>query len=196
MNIRGLSRGFSQQIGRFKRDQEGTSAVEVAMILPVLLTLYLGTVEVSQGLSMDRRVTLTARTAADLASQVSSIDNTYMTNLLSASSAVMSCNSINQCDISKLKITVSEVKIDSNQTAKVVWSDTLNGAKRSVGSSVSLPTALKIANTNLIWSEVSYSFKPTVGYVITGTLSLSDQIFMRPRLADCVTRNTGSTQVC
>jgi hypothetical protein len=35
---------------------------------------------------------------------------------------------------------------------------------------------------------VNYSYKPTIGYVVTGTLSLSDQIFMRPRLSDTVTR--------
>ena len=51
---------------------------------------------------------------------------------------------------------------------------------------MTLPTALKVANTSLIWSEVSYDYKPTIGYVITGTLTLSDQIYMRPRLSDTV----------
>ena len=51
------------------------------MLLPLMLTLYLGGVEVSQGISVDRKVTLTARTVADLASQVSSINNTGMTDI-------------------------------------------------------------------------------------------------------------------
>ncbi len=42
------------------------------------------------GVGIDRKVTLTTRTAADLASQVTSINNADMTNLLSASTAVMS----------------------------------------------------------------------------------------------------------
>ena len=53
---------------------------------------------------------------------------------------------------------------------------------------MTLPAALNVPNTTLIWSEVSYSYKPTIGYVITGTLNLSDQIYMRPRLSDTVTR--------
>ena len=53
---------------------------------------------------------------------------------------------------------------------------------------MTLPAALNVANTTLIWSEVSYSYKPAIGYVITGTLNLSDQICMRPRLSDTVTR--------
>ena len=67
---------FRPQVARLARDQEGVSAVEFAMLLPLMLTLYLGGVEVSQGISIDRKVTLTARTVADLVAQVSSIDTT------------------------------------------------------------------------------------------------------------------------
>ena len=174
---------FSQQAARFRHDQRGMSAVEFAMVLPVLLTFYLGTAEVSDAVGINRKVTLTTRTAADLVSQVASINNSDMNNLLSASTAVIA-----PYNAAPLKVTVSLVKIDANGSAKVTWSDTRNGAARAVGSSVSLPTALKVPNTSLVWSEVSYSYKPTIGYVITGTLNLSDQIYMRPRLSDSITR--------
>jgi Flp pilus assembly protein TadG len=167
----------------FARDRRGVSAVEFAMLLPLMITLYLGSVEISQGVAIDRKVTLTTRTVADLASQVSSINNSDMTNILNATAAV-----IQPYDSSRLTVVISAVNIDANGNATVAWSDTLNGTKRSVGSSVTLPTALKVANTQLIWSEVQYAYTPTIGYVITGTLNLSDQIYMRPRLSDTVTR--------
>src|SRR5436189_1298081 len=63
-------RSLSLQIARLRRDQAGVSAVEFAMLLPLMLTLYLGAVEISQGVAIDRKVTLTAHTVADLASQV------------------------------------------------------------------------------------------------------------------------------
>lgn len=183
MNLQTLPRRLSGRIAHFGQDQQGASVVEFAMILPILLTFYLGTVEVSQGVGIDRKVTLTTRTAADLAAQVSSINNADMNNLLNASTAVIA-----PYDPAPLKVTVSLVSIDASGSAKVTWSDSRNGTKRAVGSSVALPTALKVPNTSLIWSEVSYSYKPTVGYVITGTLNLSDQIYMRPRLSDSITR--------
>ena len=181
MNLPDLS--LSQRFARLVDDQRGVSAVEFAMLLPLMITLYLGTVEISQGVGIDRKVTLTTRTVADLASQVSSINNADMTNLLNASSAV-----IVPYDTSKLKVTVSEITIDNNGTAKIIWSDTLGGTKRAVGSTVTLPTALNVANTSLIWSEVAYTYKPTIGYVVTGTLNLSDQIYTRPRVSDSVSR--------
>jgi Flp pilus assembly protein TadG len=178
-----LPLSLSQKLATFAKDKRGVSAVEFAMLLPLMVTLYLGTVEISQGVGIDRKVTLTTRTVADLASQVSSINNADMTNMLNASAAVIA-----PYDKSQLKVTVSAVTVDANGAAKVAWSDTLNGTKRAVNSPVTLPTALNVPNTTLIWSEVSYSYKPTIGYVITGTLNLSDQIYMRPRLSDTVTR--------
>src|SRR6266852_5983771 len=174
---------LSHYLVRLGRDQRGVAAVEFAMLLPLMITLYLGSVEVSQGIGIDRKVTLTTRTVADLASQVSSINNADMTNLLTASAAVIA-----PYDSTKLKVTVSAVTIDANGAAKVAWSDTLGGTARAVGSTVTLPSAINVPNSTLIWSEVAYSYTPAIGHVITGTLNLSDQIYMRPRLSDTVTR--------
>ena len=172
---------IKRKLGGLAADERGVSAVEFAMLLPLMLSLYLGAVEVSQGIGADRKVTLTARTICDLVSQVSSIGNADMTNALNASSAVMA-----PFPITNLKVTVSSVKIDAAGKATVDWSDTLNGTARTTGSTVTLPAALNVANTSLIWSEVQYTYKPVIGYVMTGTLTLKDQIYMRPRLSDTV----------
>ena len=74
-------------------------------------------------------------------------------------------------------------------SAKVIWSKTKNGTARAANSTVTLPAALNTANTSLIWAELQYAYTPTMGYVITGTLQLKDQIYMRPRLSDTVACN-------
>jgi len=172
-----------ERLGGLARDERGISAVEFAIMLPLMLTLYLGTVELSQGVGADRKVTMTARTIADLVSQVSSINNADLTNSLNAAAAVMA-----PFPISNLKVTVTSVKIDASGKATVEWSDTLNGTARAVNSTVTLPTALAVANTTLIWSEVQYSYTPTIGYIVSGTLNLKDQSYMSPRLSPSVER--------
>jgi Flp pilus assembly protein TadG len=108
-----------------------------------------------------------------------------MTNALNAAAAVMAPYST-----TLLKVVVSSVTIDANGNATVDWSDALNGAARAKGSTVTLPPALAVANSSVIWSEVTYTYKPTIGYVVSGTLNLKDQIYMRPRLSDSVQRTT------
>ena len=177
-----LQHGFA----RFATDRRGVSAVEFALLLPLMVTLYLGSVEISNGVGIDRKVTLVSRTVADLASQASSIAGTDMTNILDASASVMAPYDASPYSVTNLKVTVSQVKIDASAVAKIDWSCTLNGTKRVVGSSVTLPAALNIANTYLVWGEVTYAYTPAIGYVVTGTLNLADQIYMRPRLSDNV----------
>ena len=172
-----------RRLARLARDQRGVSAIEFALLLPLMVMLYLGTVEISQGINVDRKVTLTARTVADLVSQAPSITNLAMIDILNASSTVMT-----PYLTSKLRVTVSSVTIDAKGKATIAWSDTLNGTTRAVGSAVALPSALAVPNTSVIWAEAQYDYKPTIGYVITGTLTLKDQLFMSPRLSTSVVR--------
>ena len=177
-------------IRRFHKAQGGAAAVEFAMLLPLMVTLYLGGVEVSQAVAIDRKVTLIARSLGDLVAQATNVTNAEMSNILTASAAI-----VVPYQDTKLNITVSSVKIDAAGVAKIAWSDTKGGTARAVGSTVTLPAALNTASTTLIWAEAQYAYTPTIGYVITGTMNLRDQIYMRPRLSDCVTRD-GVVSTC
>ena len=177
--------GLSRRVSALLRDQKGMGAVEFALVLPVMLTIYLATVDTTQGVAIQRKVTLTARTLADLASRVTTINNAEMTNMLAAASGVIA-----PYPVGEVKVTLSAVSIDANGIAKVAWSDSLHGTKRTVGSTVTLPPALNVPNSQLIWSEVSYNYVPPIGYVLTGAVNLFDQIYMTPRLSETVNRVT------
>ena len=56
----------SQFLRRFGRDRRGASAIEFALIAPLMLGLYIGCVEISDGVAADRKVTLTAGALANL----------------------------------------------------------------------------------------------------------------------------------
>jgi Flp pilus assembly protein TadG len=166
-----------QVFRRFARDRRGVSAIEFALLAPVMIGLYLGCVEISDGVSASRKVSLTAATLANLATQVTTISTSDMTNILNASSAIIAPYSA-----SNLKSTLSCLKIDSTGRVTVAWSATLNGTARATGSAVTIPSALAVPSSQLLFSEVSYAYTPTVGYTITGTLNLTDHMYMTPRI--------------
>lgn len=183
MAVRSIGPRLMRRLKNLVGDARGVAAVEFAMLLPLMMTLYLGVVEVSQGIAIARKVTLTTRTLADLASRVSTISNADMTDILAASSSVLA-----PYPVSNLKVVLTSIKIDANKAATVVWSDSLNGNKKTAGASITLDDALAVANTTLIMSEAEYAYKPTIGYVVTGTLTLKDKMYMRPRLSSEVKR--------
>jgi Flp pilus assembly protein TadG len=186
---RRLTRSLVDRLHNLAADQSGVSAVEFAVLLPLMMTLYLGGVEISQAVGADRKVTLVARTVGDLAAQVASISVNDMTNIFNAGKAVLI-----PYDSSKISIKLTNVTIDSTGKATVCWSQTYPTGTQAESGDVSskIPPALKVASTTLIWAEVAYQYTPTIGYVVTGTLNLTDQIFMRPRLTTSVSYD-GST---
>src|SRR6185295_16885762 len=110
---------------RFHHDKRGVSAVEFAMLLPLMITLYIGGVEVSSAIAVDRKVTLVARTLGDLVAQSTSVNATDMTNILNAASSV-----VQPYSSSLIKVTVSRVDVDANGAAKVIWSKAKNATAR------------------------------------------------------------------
>jgi Flp pilus assembly protein TadG len=169
----------------FAGDRRGVSAIEFALLAPLMIGLYLGGVEISQAVGIVRKVTVTAGAIANLSAQATTISDADMTNIMTAATAIMAPYST-----STLKITVSCLTIDATGKVTVSWSDTKNGTARAVGSVVTIPSALAVPNSSLLFSEVSYGYTPAVGYVITGSLNLSDKMYMSPRLSSTVARTS------
>ena len=178
-----LARNMSRGVTRFAKARSGLAAVEFAMLLPMMMTLYLGCVEITTAVATQRKVTLTAHALADLPSQFTAVTNADMTNILNAASDIIAPYAAAQ-----LQSVVSELAIDANGQATVVWSDTLNGTARTVGQVVSIPASFAVPNTFLVLAEVQYNYDPTYGYVMTGTLTLQDQFYMLPRQSTSIAR--------
>lgn len=163
-------------LAAFGADTAGVAAVEFAAVLPIMLLLYLGMTEVGQGVATDRKVTLLSRTLADLTSQPASLSRSDVTDVFAAARAVLT-----PYPSSSAKMIITGVDIDANAAAKVAWSCQSNSTARTKGQTLTLPTGLNVRNTSLIMAEVTMPYTPTIGYVISGTINLSDTTYMRPR---------------
>jgi len=180
------------------KDCRGVAATEFVMIVPIMLVMFFGVVEFSSGVAVDRKVTLVARTLSDLTSQSISVTDTDLSNFFAASIGIMTPYSA-----LPTQSTITELYVDpTTHKAKVQWSKaaTFNASGNVVlaatsshlqGDVVTIPTELKVDGTYLIWSEVSYTYVPAVGYVMAKTgVPLSDLTYTRPRQSSCVMYKT------
>lgn len=168
----------------FWRDCRGLAAVEFAFILPLMLVLFFAMVETTNGVAIDRKVTITAQTLADIVAQATTVTDLDITNTFLASSAVMQPYSSGP-----VQAVISEIKIDADKNATVIWSKGWLEGKSVAGRAtgpVIIPPAFLVANTYLIWSEVKYRYQPSVPYLMKDGILLSDKSFSRPRQSDCV----------
>jgi Flp pilus assembly protein TadG len=177
---------------RLSRDCSGIAATEFAVVVPIMLVMFFGTVEFSSGVAVDRKVTLVARTLSDLTSQSTVVANSDLTNFFTAS-----CKILTPYPPQPTQATITELYVDpSTHQARVQWSKSATvdsscnvtlAAGRAVSSIVTIPTQLAVDNAYVIFSEVSYLYTPTIGYVMAKSgVNLSDVSYTRPRQSTCV----------
>lgn len=188
--MRTLARAFSfrRLSHRFADDRRGSAAAEFCIILPVILTLTFGVAELCNIAAVSRKLTLTAYAMSDMVAASTSINDAGIQNVLSAGKLLLRPYPAD----GDLKLRVSAVNIDANKQATVQWSDAVPPSEKRQGA-VTIPPGLLVANTQLIWGEVSYKYKPNYG-----TFSLLSawpfayehyQFFARPRESSTVCRS-------
>jgi Flp pilus assembly protein TadG len=170
------------RLGRCCADQRGFAAVEFALILPFMLLLYLGSVELTQGIMIDRQVALTADTVTNIVAQYTTISaSQQLPDILNASAQIFEPN-----PSAPASVVVSLIAIDSAGNATVSWSQALNGTPLTKGQSISVPSNLDIPNTTLVYGQAGYAYTPWFDFLGIGTLNLSSSVYMSPRASSTI----------
>jgi Flp pilus assembly protein TadG len=164
-------KAFGRCIRRLARERRATAATEFAIILPVLLMMWAGMTELARGIDEWRKLTLLARTLADLTGQGDTqnpISTTLMNDIISSSSAVL-----RPFDTSKLKIVVSAMGVGLSGATLVptVCSSiaNANATARSTGTGTGLtvPPGYQTAGMRYVLAEVSIVYTPMIGGTLT-----------------------------
>lgn len=172
---------------RFRKDNEGVAALEFAIIAPILVLLFLGTIEISLAVAVDRKVSRVSSAVADLITQQpDEFDTDTLDSIFEISSQIMYPYD------DGVEIVVSGLKID-NGVARVEWSRGYGGgSKRSVGSTYAVPSSIKVDGTFLVAATVKTDHSPAFKFVnykdggLTfdgASIELSEEMFLRPRRA-------------
>lgn len=181
MSIDRLCMALLCRIRGFAQSSKGASAIEFALILPVMLTIYIGGVEAAVGMAVQFKSVLAARTAADLASRYTTIDTPTMSSILNAAFTV-----VNPYPSAGMSVTVSEVSTDDKGNATITWSCSLGGTPHTFGGSVTLPNNVNAPNISILWGEVTYPYTPQLGYMLTSTINMYEKSYFYPRLTSSV----------
>ncbi len=191
---------------RFRSDQTGVAAIEFALLVPIMIGLYFMLNETANGLRAARKTTMVARVMADLATRPSNLSDQDRNDIFAAGPPILSPFPAN-----KGSYRLTSIRFDADAKGFVDWSE-ISGT--GIGSAyarctptevrpsqpslvpLAIPAGLKVANTSIVLAETLVKYKPIVGYNITGEINLRDQLYMRPRTTDFITRNGVAGAAC
>lgn len=164
---------------RMAGDERGIAAVEFALILPVMLMIYMGLVELSRGMRTAQKLDLVSHTLADLTAQKldggaangqAGMTETDITAVFSAAATIMAPLPVNQ-----MKMTISEINVTGTPTssptswqAKTAWSVTRNGAAARPCQVLNPgnPNPVSLTTIPASYTSVINGVSPTSGPVI------------------------------
>lgn len=179
---------------RFHKDKKGLAAVEFALILPVLITLFFGVVEVSMMLNARASVTSVASVTADLVAQKSTLTAADVTNVFTAATAILYPNSVNNATIE-----IYSIVDNNNTTGKVAWSCKKVGSNAATTGATTPPTGstggdiIKAGNLDangtpqyggtgsVIIGRIVYTYSSPTTKMVAGTTSMVNLFYARPR---------------
>ena len=180
---------------RFLRDSKAVAAVEFALILPLLVTLYFGTVEAASLYTVDRRVATVASTMADLVSREQTcITTAKLSNYFTAATGIMQPFST-----TALKQVVSFLAVSSTGAVTIKWSKPYGtgAVARNLGVTSVLANSTTAVQINtlartkgwLVAAEIQYPYQPLYGIVIK-TINLAHTEYFLPRYEGEITTGT------
>lgn len=202
---------------RFLRSRSGIAAVEFAFVVPIMLCMFIGTVELSQAITVDRRVTQVASSTADLVARQRSVTLTTLNGYMQIIDQLMTPYSA-----TPLKLTVANVFTTTAQPTqpKVCWlyhrnNTSSQGANTGISkggnytsaTGGALPTGVLDATggTSVIVVEVSYLYQPVLlfnstptevrgaqvsSYIGAAGITMRESFFLKPRLSASVQFDT------
>jgi Flp pilus assembly protein TadG len=177
-----------ERIGIFRRDVAGVAAVEFALILPMMLMLYVGTVEASALISMDRRVQTIAGAVGDLVSRANvNLPACDLKDYFQAAAGIMAPYTSDP-----VQQIITSVQVKADGTTLVAWSRAAGGAvAHNVGEAYPLPQAMKDISLNayVIVSEASYSYMPITKLIYSQAIQLRRENFYLPRFGGSISIN-------
>lgn len=167
----------------FVRDKRGVSAVEFALLAPFMIALYLGSVQLTLGLTADRKVSQVANSVADLVTQDDFVTDEDLTDIYAAADAIL-----NPFDTAPLSLRITSVRMDADGEIFVDWSEGDGMTPLDTDSLPELPDGLIAPMNSIIMVEANYVFSTNLGELTKTPITLSDTAYLRPRRGPWVRR--------
>ncbi|MEO0672539.1 MAG: TadE/TadG family type IV pilus assembly protein, partial [Pseudomonadota bacterium] len=154
---------LKRPLAKLRRDDKGVAAVEFAIIVPLMVTFFIGTIELSQAITVDRRVTKIASATADLIARTKQTTRCEVEGILDIAEEIL-----NPYDASPLRVSIGNVVSSATPPIQttVSWAyqhnGGANGSALATGNTYPLPPGVVEAGDSVLVAEVQYNYTPLI----------------------------------
>ena len=165
-------------------NEKGVSAVEFALIAPVMVLIYFGCIELSLLMRADRRVTSTASSLGDLTARLVTVTDADMQDLYNAATALME-----PYPAGSTRMRITSVVDNGDGQTRVNWSDGFNMTPYAPNTAITIPAGIVVSPGSVIVAEVEFDYVSSVGMVLDASRTVKDTFYLRPRRVSSIARS-------
>lgn len=154
--------------------EDGTAAVEAALVFPILLTLFLGTFDLGNGILANQKTIRASQVTADLVARSSTIDSTMLDEAIEAGELAL-----NPLSTATFGVDVVSISFDDDANAVIEWRETRNMSP--VGDVLSRVESLAQAGEGVLVVTVQYEFHPVFAGFLVNNIPMQETAFARSR---------------
>lgn len=183
--LRALGTGFLLRMRDLVNNDSGVSAVEFALLLPVMVLIYAGTVDLSRGVETNKKTNRVASIVGDLVSRQVSVDPAQLEDIFKIGATTMAPN--NQSPAIRISFLVVEKNTATGKLeVKLRWSRATAGFTNGSTTLSDLPVNLKQEPQSYIRVEAQYKYIPIISYIIP-PISMEEIYYISPRYTNEIT---------
>ncbi len=177
-----MFRSLKNFVKRWGCGQEGTSAVEAALVFPILLVMLLGTYDMGNAILSDQKLIRASQVTADLVTRDRSVNTTMLNEAIEGGELA-----ITPQDTENYGVDIVSVSFDNNSNPSILWRET-RGNITPDPDVLSRVTDLAEPNGGVVVVIVEYIFEPIFGDFVFGDISMQEVAFARGRQSPVVNR--------
>jgi len=171
---------------RFSGNRKGVAGIEFAVVFPIMVILFIGTVELSQAISVDRRINKVAGSTADLIARNASLTTQDLDGIVSIAAQLMQPYTADNLNLVATNVITS---LDNANDNVVCWSysNSPNADPHTEGSSFALQSGLLKAGEGVVVVEIEYLYTPPLFSLFIPTpFSFTETVYLPPRMVAAI----------
>ncbi len=162
------------QIFRWAKEEDATALIETVILMPVLITLLMGTYDLGQGVTVNQKTIAAAQVIGDLIARDRAVDLNMLEDIITAGEMALEPYSS-----APFGYDIASVQFDEDGEPVVLWRVTENALEND--AAVASTEGLGGPGDGVLVVTAVYKYDPYFSHFIVDEINMEEVAFLRGR---------------
>lgn len=160
-------------------DESGVSAVEMAILFPILLSMLMAVYDLGQGVVINQKTVAASQIIADLVTRNEVVDTTMINDIVNAGELAFE-----PYNATNFGYDIASIEFDADNDPVILWRVTEN--MDPADAAINSTAGLGAEGEGVVVVSVNYTYTPLFSDFVVDTFNMNERAFLRGRKSETV----------